>query len=116
MSDMKGLMWGLAADALAVLAACGGEDADAGARAPAADLRAPSERLKPGALPEKTATRPASPCDWITTDEVEAVVGKLSAPPRTHEGGCLYPLPLDSITLARGAQARTVQEAPAGPG
>jgi hypothetical protein len=42
---------------------------------------------------------------------VEAVVGKLSGPPRKHEGGCFYPLPLDSITLARRAKERQVEEA-----
>jgi hypothetical protein len=111
MSDMKRVMRLLAAGALAVLAACGGEDADAEARVPAADLRTPAERPKPGALPERTATQPASPCDWIPAGEVEAVVGKLSGPPRKHEGGCFYPLPVDSITLARHAKARQMEDA-----
>jgi hypothetical protein len=67
-------------------------------------------RPKP-ALPEKTATQPASPCDWIPAGEVEAVVGKLSGPPRKHEGGCFYPLPVDSITIARRVKARQFEEA-----
>jgi hypothetical protein len=62
-------------------------------------------------MPEKVATQPASACDWIPADEVEAVVGKLSGPPRTHEGGCFYPMPVDSITLVRRAKARQAQEA-----
>lgn len=103
----------LAAGALAALAACGGEHADTEIQVPAADLKiAPAERApKPGVLPEKTAARPASPCGWITAGEVEAVVGKLSGPPRPHEGGCFYPLPLDSITLARRAKTRQVEVA-----
>src|SRR5918996_4262643 len=100
MPTMMQMVRRLAAGALAVLPACGGEGADADARVPPAD-----------ALPEKTATRPASPCDWITASEVEVVVGKLSGPPRKHEGGCFYPLPLDSMTLARRAKTRQVEEA-----
>ena len=111
MSDMKRLMRGLAAGVLAMLAACGGDDAGREARLPPADRSPSPEQLKPGVRPEKTATPPASPCGWITTGEVEAVVGKLSGPPRPHEGGCLYPLPLDSITLARRAKSRQVEEA-----
>jgi hypothetical protein len=111
MSDMERVMRGLAAGALAVLAACGGEDADAEARVPQAELRAPAGRPKPGVLPENTAARPASPCDWITAAEVEVVVGKLSGPPQSHEGGCFYPLPVDSLTIARRAKAKQVEEA-----
>jgi hypothetical protein len=103
---MKPVLRGLAAVVLAALAACGGEEADAHAR-----LLAAEERPKPGALPERSATHPASPCDWITPSEVEAVVGRLSGPPRKHEGGCFYPLPLDTITLARQAKTRQVEEA-----
>ena len=106
MGDMKRVLRGLAAGALAALAACGGEEPDADVRIPPAEMMP-----KPGALPEKTATWPASPCDWIAASEVEAVVGKLSGPPRKHEGGCFYPLPLDSITLARHAKTREVEEA-----
>ena len=96
----------LAVAVLAVLPACSGEGADAEVR-----VRPAEGRPQPGVLPEKTATRPASPCDWIPASEVEALVGKLSGPPRKHEGGCFYPLPLDSITLARHARTRQVEEA-----
>ena len=106
MRDIKRVLRGLAAVVLAALSACGGEEADTDAR-----IRPAKERPQAGALPEKTATQPASPCDWIAAGEVEAVVGKLSGPPHKHEGGCFYPLPLDSITLARRAKTRQVEEA-----
>jgi hypothetical protein len=62
-------------------------------------------------LPEKTATLPGSPCGWMPAAEVEAVVGTLSGPPRPKDGGCFYPLPLDSITLARNARQQQMAEA-----
>ena len=90
----------LAAVAIVLLSACGDETADAAAAGAAiADSRGASS----GALPEKTATVPASPCDWIPVSEVEAVVGKLNGPARVERGGCFYPLPVDSITIARRA-------------
>jgi hypothetical protein len=103
----------LAAAQLAAMAGCGSESGDAEARVPPAGERAsPADRApRPGSLPERVATRPASPCDWIPAGEVEAVVGKLSGPPRKHEGGCFYPLPVDSITLARHAKARQMEDA-----
>jgi hypothetical protein len=63
------------------------------------------------ALPERSATIPVSPCDWIPASEVEAVVGKLNGPPRAERGGCFYPLPVDSITIARRAKADEVRAA-----
>lgn len=82
------------------LAACGDEQADA-AGTPIVDSRGGSAGEQAGgALPEKYATMPASPCDWIPASEVEAVVGKLNGTPRAERGGCFYPLPVDSITPA----------------
>lgn len=102
----------LVAGGLVVLAACGGNDADGGHTPSDHHRGPPSERgPRPGGLPEKTATLPASPCDWIPVGEVEAVVGKLDGPPRKQEGGCFYPLPVDSLTLARRAKMRQVEEA-----
>jgi hypothetical protein len=103
----------LAAGQLAAVAGCGGEGSDAEARVPPDGVRVPPAEWasRGGSLPEKTATRPKSPCDWIPADEVEAVVGKLSGPPRKQEGGCFYPLPVDSLTLARTAKARQMEEA-----
>lgn len=96
----------LAAGIVAALVGCDGDQAEA-------ELRVPSGEGSPtfGALPEKTATQPASPCDWIPASEVEALVGKLSGAPRKHEGGCFYPLPVDSITIARRAKADQVRAA-----
>ena len=96
----------LAAGAVAALAGCDGGQAEAELRVPRGEARPRS-----GAMPEETATQPASPCDWIPASEVEAVVGKLSGAPRKHEGGCFYPLPLDSITIARRAKAEQVRGA-----
>jgi hypothetical protein len=103
---MSWLLRCLAAGVVAALAGCDGDQAEAELRVP------PGEgRPKPGAMPEETATQPASPCDWIPASEIEAVVGKLSGAPRKHEGGCFYPLPVDSITIARRAKADQVREA-----
>ena len=97
---------------IALLGACGGEKPNAAHGTAIVDSRgASAEAPERGALPEKTATRPASPCDWIQASEVEAVVGKLSGAPRKHEGGCFYPLPVDSITIARRAKADQVRAA-----
>ena len=50
------------------------------------------------------------PCSWIPAAEVEAIVGALAGPPRPHEGGCLYPLPLDAETARRREVARKFKE------
>ncbi len=109
---MMRMVRGLAAGAI-LLAACGDEKSNAGAGTPIVDPRGSSaeQALEPGGLPEKTATQPASPCDWIPASEVEAVIGKLNGPPRKHEGGCFYPLPVDSITIARRTKAEQVRAA-----
>ena len=99
--------------ALLLLAGCGDEKADAAPGMPIVDARGASAegRTRSGGLPEKTATIPASPCDWITASEVEAVVGSLSGAPRAERGGCFYPLPVDSITIARRARADSMRVA-----
>ena len=86
---------GLAVAAIGLAVACGGENGDGGAQV----------------LPERTAVIPESACDWFPATQVEALVGKLSGPPREQEGGCFYPLPLDSITIARRAKADQVRAA-----
>jgi hypothetical protein len=103
---MTGMM-GCLAVAIVLLAGCGDENAEAAAGTPIVDSRGASagELAERGALPEKSATVPASPCDWIPASEVEAVVGKLNGTPRAERGGCFYPLPVDSITIARRARA-----------
>jgi hypothetical protein len=72
---------------------------------------AAADQSERGGLPEKSATIPASPCDWIPASEVEAVVGKLNGAPRAERGGCFYPLPVDSITIARRARADEMRAA-----
>lgn len=113
MPSVTWILRSLVAAPLLAVAGCGGDGADAEARVPAARVELPSgdRKPEPGSLPEKIASHPASPCDWISAGEVEAVVGKLNEPPRKHEGGCFYPLPVDSLTLVRRAKARQVQEA-----
>jgi hypothetical protein len=96
-----------------LLAACGDEKGDVATRTAIVNSRGASTggAERPGGLPEKTATVPASPCDWIRASEVEAVVGKLNGTPRVERGGCFYPLPVDSLTLARRAKADAMRAA-----
>jgi hypothetical protein len=102
----------LAHATIVLLAACGDAQGDA-AGAPIVDSRgAPAgEEAQRGALPEKYATIPPSPCDWIPASEVEALVGRLNGPPREERGGCFYPLPVDSLTIARRAKADEMRAA-----
>jgi hypothetical protein len=100
----------IAAVAVVLLGACGHEMPDASDGTPIVDSRGASAGDR-AALPERSATIPASPCDWIPASEVEAVVGKLNGAPRAERGGCFYPLPVDSITIARRAQADEVRAA-----
>ena len=107
---IRGSGW-LAAAAIVLLGACGGEKSDAAAGAPILDARGASASGEGRGLPEKTATVPASPCDWIPASAVEAVVGRLNGTPRAERGGCFYPLPVDSITIARRARADSMRAA-----
>ena len=102
----------LGAAAIALAAACGGEEVNGGAAIAISDPpgAAAVGRLEPGA-PERSAPIPESACDWFPASEVEALVGKLNGPPREQEGGCFYPLPVDSITIARRAKADQVRAA-----
>jgi len=108
MTRMLGI---IAVGAITLVAACGGDQAEASEDS-IANSSVASAEAKPGSgMPERVATRPASPCGWIPASDVEALVGKLSGPPREHEGGCFYPLPVDSITIARRAKADQVRAA-----
>jgi hypothetical protein len=102
----------LGAAAIALAAACGGEEVNGGAAIAISDPpgAAAVGRPEPGA-PERSAPIPESACDWFPASEVEALVGKLNGPPREQEGGCFYPLPVDSITIARRAKADQVRAA-----
>jgi hypothetical protein len=112
MRQMMRTLCPLAAAAVGVGAACSGGDVkDARIASGAASVSPVESRPRSAALPERTTTRPASPCEWLPVSEVEAVVGALNGPPRNQGGGCFYPLPVDSITIARRAKARQVQDA-----
>jgi hypothetical protein len=95
---------------IALLGGCGDGKADTAEGTTMVNSRGASAADR-GALPEKRATIPGSPCDWIPASEVEAVVGKLRGAPRAERGGCFYPLPVDSITIARRAKADEVRAA-----
>ena len=58
----------------------------------------------------RTAARPSDACGWLPATEVEAIVGSLAGPPRTVESGCLYPLPVDTLTARRREAARKLGE------
>ena len=110
---MTRMMGCLSAAGLVLLAACGSEKADGGAGIAMAEPRGgpPLEQSAAGARAERTATIPESACDWFPAEEVEALVGKLSGAPREEQGGCFYPLPVDSITIARRTKADQVRAA-----
>jgi hypothetical protein len=55
-------------------------------------------------------TRPASPCDWISASEAEALIGPFAAPPRPSEGGCLYTLQVSPEVAARRAKQREIEK------
>jgi hypothetical protein len=99
--------------ALAASAACGADQA----KNDKPRGEAPSDETpRPAIMPEKTADLPGSSCGWIPASEVEAVVGTLSGPPQPKDGGCFYPLPLDSIMLAHNARQKEMREALANSG
>jgi len=96
--------WSLAA--LAALSAC--DRGASPASAAAAEGVGHADSTKPAAAAAsriRTNARPTGVCGWLSAAEVEAIVGKLAgAPHRGHEG-CVYPLPVDSTTARRRAQA-----------
>jgi len=97
--------------ALAALTACDRGSGTASAAAAEGTAHA-GDRGKPGAASASavhTASRPADACGWISASEVEAIVGKLTGPPRTSDGACIYPLPVDSETARRRAKALELQ-------
>lgn len=119
---------------LLVIAACGGgSSADAterGAAAGAAGAAAANDTRPPFEL----AKAPDDPCQWLSADEVQAILGGFSAPPvrvRPNQepspdprgSGCLYTLPLQpqigkgtvvlSVALHSGGTADLVSAASA---
>ena len=55
------------------------------------------------------AVPPPNDCDWIPTSDVEAIVGKLAEPPREHDGGCLYTLPVPQNVLDERAKMAKIR-------
>jgi len=119
---------------LLVIAACGGgSSADATERGAAAGAAggAAANGARP---PFELAKAPGDPCQWLSADEVQAIIGSFSAPPvrvRPNQDpspdpygtGCLYTLPLQpqmgkgtvvlSVALHSGGAADLVSAASA---
>jgi hypothetical protein len=95
--------------ALALLGACnrGAPAASAATRGGEVAARVADRSAAPGAAATavRTASRPADACGWISAAEVAKIVGPLTGAPRPGDDGCIYPLPVDSATARRRAQA-----------
>ena len=96
----------------ATMTACGGgASSESGAANPADQKNAASTASPKG--PEQpsvpTAKEPSDPCAWIPASEVEAIVGKLAAPPK-REDGCLYTMVMPESVSARRQQMVEQQE------
>jgi hypothetical protein len=98
----------LAALALATLAlaGCGRSDAAANAESSAGKTGGTGA----DASTVRTATPPTDDCGWIPAAEVEAIVGPLAGPPKQTPQGCLYPVPIDSLTAKRREAAKKLGE------
>ena len=97
----------LAVALVGVGAACGsGANPDAAAQ----DQASGGQGSGAGAVAVETAAWPTNQCGWITVAEVEAVIGPLAGPPRSEDGGCLYPIPLNEETAKRREAARKLGE------
>jgi hypothetical protein len=92
--------------ALAVLALAGCDRPDTAAASAGSGGAAAARASVTSANPVRTATKPRDACGWIEPTQVEAIVGPLAGPPRPVESGCLYPVPMDSITARRREAAR----------
>lgn len=58
---------------------------------------------------------PNDGCGWIPVAEVEAILGKLTGPPRGGKTTCAYPLPMDTETATARAQYKKLARDLAGP-
>lgn len=97
-------VWGLAG--IVVLGACSRDAAPPhAAAAHGAPATGSGKALAATASSVRTNPRPADDCGWLSADEVEAVVGKLTGPPHRGDEGCVYPLPVDTETARRRAKA-----------
>ena len=123
----------LGALTLGVAAACGSDAAEqtSGSASNGSETPASAEATRP---PFELAQAPDSPCEWLSPEEVEGILGSFSAPPvRVRPGqnptpddygtGCLYTLALQpqmgtgtvvlSVSLAGGEAADLVSAATA---
>ena len=105
MWDLIRRAWPLAA--LALLGACDRGAGTASAAATAGGTRDtdPPKTRAAATSSVRTNARPANACGWLSAAEVEAIVGKLTGAPHPGDQGCVYPLPVDSATARRRAQA-----------
>jgi hypothetical protein len=96
---------------LAALSACSSRDAGSAAAAAESGARDddPAKPVVAAAPSVPTNARPPDACGWLTAAEVEAIVGKLTGAPHPGDEGCVYPLPVDSATARRRAQALELQ-------
>ena len=100
---------GLALVAAATFALAGCDRPDGAAASTGGEVAAASGSSRAAAV-VRTATKPRDACGWISAADVEAVVGPLAGPPRTVPNGCLYPVPVDSLTARRRAAAKKLEQ------
>lgn len=92
--------------ALAVLALTGCDRPDSAAASGGRSSASAASTSATAASAVRTAAKPRDACGWIAPAEVEAIVGSLAGPPRPVESGCLYPVPIDSLTARRREAAK----------
>jgi hypothetical protein len=95
---------------VAALALAGCDRTDAPAASTRGDAGSSAPGSTPAALPVRTAAKPRDACGWISAAEVEAVIGSLAGPPRTVQNGCLFPVPIDSLTARRREAAKKLEQ------
>ncbi|HTI39998.1 MAG TPA: hypothetical protein VL484_20715 [Vicinamibacterales bacterium] len=101
---------------LAVLPACGGGAAATASQTAAGSPQASSSGAQNAntsqAGPQitvRTATAPTNDCDWLPVGDVEAIVGKLAAPPVKRDG-CRYTLVMpDQLRELREKEIRSYE-------
>lgn len=100
----------LATLALAALTLQGCGRGDAEAPSAGGSHGAAGSEATPASSTVRTASEPSDACGWITAAEVEKIVGPLAGPPKSVDNGCLYPLPIDTLTARRREAGRKLGE------